>query len=126
MHYYRLIIFFLFNILVANNLDVELIADGLNKPIYLATVQNSSDTLFIVEQHGVIWFYKNKIKYKELLNITDRVHDPKMPDDERGLLGLALDPSFKENGFIYLNYINKNDSSIISRFQVDLDSYVVV
>ena len=34
------------------------------------------------------------------------------------MLGLAFHPNYKQNGFFYLSYINKNDSSIVSRFNI--------
>ena len=33
-----------------------------------------------------------------------------------GLLGLAFDPNYTNNGYYYLNYVDKNDSTTISRF----------
>ena len=35
------------------------------------------------------------------------------------LLGFVFDPKYHKNGFFYVNYINKDDFTIISRFYVD-------
>ena len=36
--------------------------------------------------------------------------------DERGLLGLAFHPDYKNNGYFFVNYINNNEETIISKF----------
>ena len=77
---------------------------------------NNSEIL-IVEQKGVIKLIKNnKTSKTPFLDITDRVHKPLFPGDERGLLGFAFDPAFDDNGYFYVNYVNTDDFTIISRF----------
>jgi hypothetical protein len=41
--------------------------------------------------------------------------------DERGLLGLAFDPDYRTNGYIYLDYINLSSDTIIARYTVSSD-----
>tara|TARA_X000001036_G_C20681380_1_gene806025 strand:+ start:1720 stop:2790 length:1071 start_codon:yes stop_codon:yes gene_type:complete len=76
-----------------------------------------TEVVFVIEQDGFIRLIKdlelNKVPF---LDITDRVQSPFYPGDERGLLGFALDPEFKNNGFFYVNYVDQNNNSIISRF----------
>ena len=74
------------------------------------------EIIFIVEQDGIIKIIKENNPHEIFIDITDRVKSPFYPGDERGLLGFALDPNFKENGYFYVNYVNKDDFSIISRF----------
>jgi len=75
------------------------------------------ETIFVVEQDGIIKLINNsKLEETPFLDITDRVLSPFYPGDERGLLGFALDPKFRENGFFYVNYIDENNTSIVSRF----------
>ncbi len=103
----------------AKELRVLKLADGFHKPVYLTAPENNSDTLFIVEQHGVVQSFTNgEEAASPLLNIRQRVHQPKMPGDERGLLGFALHPQFSKNGRIFVNYVNKKDSTVISEFKV--------
>ena len=72
---------------------------------------------FIVEQDGIIKITSETVlDQKIFLDIRDRVFSPFYPGDERGLLGFALDPNFISNGFFYVNYINNDNQSIISRF----------
>ena len=104
----------------AKELKVMKLVEGLHKPIYLTAPKNSSETLFIVEQHGVIQrLIKGEVATSPLLNIRNRVHQPKMPGDERGLLGFALHPQFLKNGRIFVNYVNKKDSTVIAEYKVD-------
>ena len=46
---------------------------------------------------------------------TDRVGSA---GSEQGLLGIAFHPKYKENGFFYVNYTNRDGDTLISRFQV--------
>ena len=105
--------------LLADRLSVEKVAHGYHKPVYLTAPKNQSETLFIVEQTGQIQTINNGHKSDPLLDIRKRVYQPKMPGDERGLLGMALHPDFKDNGKFYVNYVNRDEMSIISTFTLN-------
>lgn len=97
---------------------------GLNKPVYVTAPEGEIEPLFIVEQRGIILQYsKGKLNPLPILDISDRIHNPKLPGDERGLLGMALHPEFKINGRLYLNYINLESNTIIAEFQADLETF---
>lgn len=97
----------------------QFIASGLDKPIYLTAPSGCVDTLYVVEQSGKIRTISNSILIKKpFLDITDRVHNPLFPGDERGLLGMAFHPRFYDNGYFYLNYISNDQMTIISRFSI--------
>ena len=34
-----------------------------------------------------------------------------------GKYGFAFDPAFTDNGYFYVNYVNKDDFTIVSRFR---------
>jgi hypothetical protein len=53
-------------------------------------------------------------------NISDSVND----FDERGLLGVAVDPSFTNNGYVYLYYTREGATlkNRVSRFTMAGDS----
>ena len=105
----------LINILFSS-ISVKLISDGFKEPIYVVSIPYNDD-LLVLEQRGVIYLIENGTSNKtKFLDIRDRVHYPLFPGDEMGLLGLALDPNYKENGYYYLNYVDKNDFTTISRF----------
>ena len=100
-----------------SQIQVQKITELLDKPIYATSIMIDEETIFVVEQDGIIKLINNsKLEETPFLDITDRVLSPFYPGDERGLLGFALDPKFRENGFFYVNYIDENNTSIVSRF----------
>ena len=106
--------------LFPQNLILTKLADGLNKPVFLTF---HGEILFVIEQHGLVrGIVENKLLYEPILDITDRVHNPKMPADERGLLGIALDPKIDQNKLFYLNYVDKKGNTVISQFKFNFDS----
>ena len=100
-----------------SQLYLELLATDFDKPVYVISNPTNPSILYVVEQEGYIWTIKdgNEID-KPFLDITDRVHKPLFPGDEMGLLGFVFDPGYDTNGFIYVNYNDKDDNTIISRF----------
>ena len=102
--------------IVFSQLYLELIATDFDKPIYVTSHPNNSDIIYIVEQDGYIWSFEYSTQSEKVfLDISDRAHKPLFPGDERGLLGFAFDPNYNTNGFIYINYNDKDDNTIISR-----------
>ena len=114
-----LIIFCLnLNFLIAQ-LEAKLIAQGFENPLYLKIYPTDDNILLIVEQNGIIKIIKNKEKIETpFLDISDRVHQALFPADEMGFLGLAFDPNFINNNYFYVNYVDKDDYTTISRFKV--------
>ena len=98
-------------------LDLELIADGFSKPIYLCSPIGPKNDLYIVEQRGKI--IRLNEKKETFLDIRKRVKSPTFPGDERGLLGMAFHPDYQDNGYFFLNYIDKTENTIISKFKYD-------
>ena len=107
--------------ILSQNLHFSLFSEGHKKPIYLTSIKEQSNTFFIVEQRGVIKIMVENSKHHIVLNIKDKVHQTKMPGDERGLLGMALHPDFINNGKFYVNYVNREGNSIISSFKYHSD-----
>jgi glucose/arabinose dehydrogenase len=91
------------------------IASRLNLPIGIANAGDGSGRLFILEQAGLIRiFQENQLQAEPFLDITNRVGCC----GERGLLGLAFHPQYRENGFFFVNYTDINGDTVIARFQV--------
>ena len=112
-----IILFSLISRLFALDLGYIELEASFKKPLYLSPHVNNSNILYVVEQRGMIWELNDGIKSKTpFLDIRDKVHTPVFPGDERGLLGFAMSPNFQIDNFIYVNYINNNDSTVISRF----------
>jgi len=85
---------------------------GLDQPVSIAHAGDSR--LFVVGQTGYIHCIDSNGKVIEptFLDIHERV----VYGGERGLLGLAFHPRFRENGYFYVNYVGAGDSTHISRF----------
>ena len=115
--FFLLTIFVSGSFLLSEKLIVKQIAQGYKKPVYLTAPKNQSDTLFVIEQSGRIQTIVHGRTVAPLLDIRERVHKPIMMGDERGLLGMALHPDFQNNGKFYVNYVNRNDTTIISTFK---------
>jgi len=91
-----------------------------NNPTTLLQRQGDSSRWYLAEKAGRIFYFDNidNVKEKSLyLDIRDRVDE----SFEGGLLGIAFDPNFDNNGFVYLSYTTSefpekdNSDNIISR-----------
>jgi glucose/arabinose dehydrogenase len=96
--------------------DIELVAfaSGFNSPIGL---EHAGDNrMFVLEQAGKIKIVEaDGTSKSHFLNITDRVLSTGF---EQGLLGIAFDPGYAENGYFYIHYTNLDGNSRFSRFSV--------
>lgn len=99
------------------DIAIESFGTGFNSPV---SIKNAGDSrLFIVEQDGYIQILnsdgtKNPTPFLDIDNLVINISS----GDERGLLGLAFHPNYSINGFFYVNYINSDDETVISRFSV--------
>jgi glucose/arabinose dehydrogenase len=87
-------------------------------PVAITHAGDGSGRLFIVEQPGRIRIYDGaQLLATPFLNITALVNSS---DREQGLLGLAFDPNFAQNGYFYVNYTSKNGvgDTVIARYHV--------
>jgi len=106
--------------LVAQNpvtIALENFATGLSSPVDIAHC--GDERLFVVEQAGRIRIVdpNGVVRPTPFLDIIARVNDG---GGEQGLLGLAFDPDYANNGRFYVNYTagSGNGSTRISRFVV--------
>ena len=106
-----------FFITISFCLDLELISDGFNKPVYVCSAEDNKNELYVVEQGGKIIKIDSLNNKSTFLDIQNKIKKPNFPGDERGLLGMAFHPKFKQNGFFFLNYIDREENTIISRFK---------
>src|SRR5438552_2628101 len=82
------------------------IADGFTSPINLLTLDDGSGRLLIGDQIGVIRILNKDGTLAEKPFADLRSKMVKLPEsfDERGLLGIALHPKFRNNKKVYLFY----------------------
>lgn len=87
-------------------------------PVELAGSNDDSDRIFVVEQKGRIVVFPNSpttSKKAVFLDIVRKVDS----GGEKGLLGFALHPDFKNNGYFFVNYTRSAPlETVISRFKV--------
>lgn len=85
---------------------VKTVADGLTAPMTAVTPNDSTGRLFIVDQVGTIRIlYANGTFQKEpFLDVSSKMIELSPSYDERGLLGLAFHPDFKNNGRVFIYY----------------------
>jgi glucose/arabinose dehydrogenase len=91
----------------------------------LVQPNDNSGQIYITEQRGVIQsFNANQPGQgsRVFLDITDRVNS----GGEEGLLGLAFDPDYRENGYFYVYYSAADPRrSVVSRFSLNLGNPAV-
>ena len=87
-------------------------------PVELTSPLDNSNRVFVVEQKGKIMSFPNQADVKSasvFLDIVKKVDS----GGEKGLLGLAFHPDYKNNGYFYVNYTRSSPlETIISRFKV--------
>ena len=90
------------------------------RPVFLTHAGDGSNRLFVVEQAGRIYVFPNDGATRDVdlfLDISDRVS---RSANEEGLLGLAFDPEYLDNGVFYVYYSAANPRrSVLSRFAGD-------
>lgn len=95
------------------------VAGGLQKPTTLADPQDGSGRLLILEQGGRIrWIENGQVLEQPFLDIRAKIA---IGGSEQGLLGIALDPQYAENGTFYLDYTDLNGNTVIARYQRGAD-----
>lgn len=122
----------IFSILLALNLSstaqtpdlsFESFQTGFSSPTTITHA--GDDRIFVLEQNGIIKYIENAEVYN-FMDINNRVSSPSddlsVYADELGLLGLAFDPDFENNGFFFLNYTNNAQNTIVARFKIDTDN----
>jgi len=105
--------------MAATPLTTELIATGLDDPVFATHAPGDTDRLFIVERTGTIRILDLTTEPPTLgatfLDISGSV---KSTFSEQGLLGLAFHPDYASNGYFYVNYTDSGDDTRVSRFNV--------
>jgi glucose/arabinose dehydrogenase len=114
-----LIAFSIHSFCKAQNIDLELFASNLDRPVSIKHA--GDDKLYVVEQDGLIKIINSdgSIESAPFLNIDSIVINT---GNERGLLGLAFHPEYATNGYFFVNYIDNSGNTVISRFSRDTNN----
>ena len=98
-------------------IDVQVVAAGFERPIFVGNAGDASGRLFVVEKPGRIRVVQNgQIAAQPFLDITDRVRSQAY---EQGLLSVAFHPGFAHNGRIFVDYTDHNGDTVVSEFSAD-------
>lgn len=103
-------------------LSYQIYKTGFSSPVDITNAGDSTERLFVVEKAGRIKILdKNKnILATPFLSITSKVSST----GERGLLGLAFHPDYKNNGYFFINYTNTSGNTVIARYNVSANANV--
>lgn len=100
----------------AVEVTLQQVTGGLDTPVGIANAGDGSGRLFILEKIGRVRVVQNgALAATPFLDITERVGAGR---SEQGLLGLAFHPRYAENGFLYVNYTDRQGDTVVSRFSV--------
>lgn len=95
-------------------MKAQLVAQGLNQPIYVAQPTGSTD-LFVVEKQGAIKILRNgSVLAPPFLTIGD-LQIPS-PSAEGGLLSVAFDPSYATNGRFFVFATVTGDRAVVREY----------
>jgi len=92
---------------------------GLNQPTVVTNDGVDANQLYIVDKGGKILIEQNgTLSNTPFLDITSRVGSD---GSEQGLLGLVFHPDYKDNGYFFVDYTNRNGNTVIARFTANTD-----
>ncbi|HBF23861.1 MAG TPA: hypothetical protein DDW23_08635 [Planctomycetes bacterium] len=103
------------------SLAVDLVAKGLEQPLFLTSPPDDLERLFVLERPGRIRILKNGSLLEEpFLDIKRKI----TTRGEGGILGLAFHPNYKENGRFFINYTEKKNkgATIVAEWTVHPDN----
>ncbi|KAM5145613.1 HHIP-like protein 1 [Mantella aurantiaca] len=103
------------------------VANGLRNPVAMVHANDGTHRFFIAEQLGYVWVYlpNGSQVDKPFLNVSKAVLTSPWAGDERGFLGIAMHPDFRNNGKFYVYYsihAKKEEKIRISEFHVSTDN----
>ncbi len=100
----------------ASNFDVERVATGLNRPVWVGAAPGDPDALWVLEQPGRVIRIAD-VRRTTLLDISDQV----LTGAEQGLLGIAFDPDFASTGRLFLHWSDPRGDTRVAEFRARRD-----
>ena len=100
-------------------LTTELVASGLERPIFVTHAPGDFDRLFVIEKRGFIRVIENGVLLATpFIDLDALIGGGTSDNSEQGLLGLAFHPDYQNNGYFYVNYTRTNSNSVVRRYSV--------
>jgi uncharacterized protein (TIGR03437 family) len=102
-------------LLAAQELRTVQVASGVSAPSDIQNAGDGSGRLFLVQQSGLIRILRDgALVSTPFLDIRTKTR----LDGERGLLGLAFPPGFRDKQRFYVDYTDLNGDTVIARYRV--------
>ncbi len=96
----------------AHNFDVERVATGLNRPVWVGAAPGDPGALWVLEQPGrVVRLHGHR--RTTVVDLTGRV----TVGAEQGLLGIAFHPDFAANRRLYLHWSDERGDTRVAEFE---------
>jgi glucose/arabinose dehydrogenase len=102
--------------------QLEPVAEGFTRPLFLTSAGDESGRLFVLEQGGRVWIVRDGAALPTpFLDISALVSTSA---NERGLLGLAFHPDYADNGVFYVHYSGRqpDGDTVLARYRVSADN----
>jgi glucose/arabinose dehydrogenase len=100
----------------AHSFDVERVATGLNRPLWVGAAPGDPDALWVLEQPGRVVRIEGASR-STLLDISGQVKT----GAEQGLLGIAFHPDFASNGRLFLHWSDPRGDTRVAEFRARAD-----
>ena len=95
---------------------LEVVVNGLDAPVGMASTPSEPDRLYIVEQPGSVRIVENgELLPGPFLDIRSKVKS----GGEQGLLSLAFDPDYDSNRLFYVDYTDMNGDTRVVEYEAD-------
>jgi glucose/arabinose dehydrogenase len=98
-------------------LKLTMVADNLIKPVLLTYAFGDEERMYVAEQGGKIVLLKGG-QATTFLDISG----PVLSGGERGLLGLAFHPDYKNNGRFFVHYSDQNGDTALAEYRRSADN----
>ncbi len=99
---------------LAQSIQLTPVVNGLSHPLFLTYASDNPERMYILQQNGTIRVLQNnKLLPEPFLDVSKLISCC----GERGLLGLAFHPKYKENGWFFINYTNTEGNTVVARYE---------
>lgn len=103
----------------------SLVTTGFSSPTGIVASSDATDKrLFIIEQAGTIRAFSPDGPNESTLFLD--IQTKVLSGGEMGLLGLAFHPDFAQNGYFFVNYIDKDQHTVVARYRSSSSNTVEV
>lgn len=108
-----------------NDYQWELAVGGFDNPIQVLHAGDGSNRLFVVEQLGFVLVVEDGEYLPDpFLDISELLTYEVIRGGytERGMIGMVFHPNYAENGYFFVNYVNRDEDVVVVRYQVSADN----